>query len=370
MSSDDGLAAHPTKNPRTPPGLEEPSAREKQNGTEKKRRSDGPIGDGTAKSGWPANSSSALPGIPVTFKAEAADLVDGGSADNLPAVSAAVLTDDSGLIAQARAHDQSPAGPSPEFQISKTANPGYTAAHAAFAARLQSETSPARPDATSTAVPETEVSAGQVATAVKKIIAEAAKDPDTNQNSALSAAPTLVPGRGPEGDARSKLQPSVSSAGHSELQAADSDPQPSSPSPVKDIALQLRHSGSESVDIRLVQQGNELRVAVHSADAGLTHGLRQGLSDLMQRMQETGYRVEVWRPAAAAPAGASAEMQSNSNNYRNSDPQPQQQGSSQQQSGQRNQQQASSRRPRWMEEMEFSMSASSSRLGVSHGIGS
>jgi hypothetical protein len=132
--------------------------------------------------------------------------------------------------------------------------------------------------------------------------------------------------------------------------------------PLKDISLQVNQPGKEPVDVRVVQQGSEVRVSVHSGDASLNSGLRQGLSELQGRLEETGYRSEMWRPGASiAPVTAAPSAQASSNQSRGGDGQPQQ-GGSQQESGRRNPNQ--SNQPRWVEELESSLGGEKSSGGL------
>jgi hypothetical protein len=136
---------------------------------------------------------------------------------------------------------------------------------------------------------------------------------------------------------------------------------------LKDLTMQLAQPGTEKVDIRVVQQAGEVRVAVHTGDSDLAHGLRQGLSDLVGRLEENGYRAEAWRPVSVAPpVGAAAETNHTSGQSRNSDSQQQQSGGSPQDGGRRNQNQ--SNQPRWVEELESSMPAGGEFAGESHGL--
>ena len=137
--------------------------------------------------------------------------------------------------------------------------------------------------------------------------------------------------------------------------------------PLKDISLQLNQPGNERVDVRVVQQGSEVRVTVHTGDAGLNSSLRQGLSELQGRLEETGYRSEMWRPGtAAAPAASAASPQASANHSRGGDGQPQQQGGSQQEGGRRNPH--SSNQPRWAEELESSFAAGEQSTGGFYGF--
>ncbi len=118
---------------------------------------------------------------------------------------------------------------------------------------------------------------------------------------------------------------------------------------LKDISLQVPQPGAQNVQVRLVQQAGELRVAVHTGDSDLAHGLQQNLSDLVGRLQESGFRTEAWRPGvSAATSGPTFEARATAGGSQNNQSQYNP-GGSQQQPGQRRQNQA---RPAWVEELE------------------
>jgi hypothetical protein len=121
------------------------------------------------------------------------------------------------------------------------------------------------------------------------------------------------------------------------------------------------------VDVRVVQQGSEVRVSVHSGDASLNSGLRQGLSELQSRLEENGYRSEMWRPGFPRARRAAPSAQASTNHSRGGDGQPQQ-GGSQQESGRRNPE--SSNQPRWVEELESSLDGGEKSSGGFYGFGS
>jgi hypothetical protein len=123
---------------------------------------------------------------------------------------------------------------------------------------------------------------------------------------------------------------------------------------LKDISIQVGSPAGDKVQVRLVQETGELHIAVRTGDAEMAHGLQQGLPELVNKLQESGYRTETWRPAdAASPAAARpAETQNSSTSSRQGDS-GSQSGGSQQQSGQRNRNQSD--RPRWVQDFESSM---------------
>jgi hypothetical protein len=136
-----------------------------------------------------------------------------------------------------------------------------------------------------------------------------------------------------------------------EGKVAEAEPKPAAP--LKDLSLQVAQPGAEKVEVRLTQQSGELRVAVRTGDSDLAHGLQQGLSDLVGRLQETGFRAEAWHPGAvAAPSANAFETPTSPGDSRNGDAQSQS-GGSQQQPGERRQSQP--QRPGWVEELEESI---------------
>jgi hypothetical protein len=135
---------------------------------------------------------------------------------------------------------------------------------------------------------------------------------------------------------------------------------------LKDVSFQVTQSNSQKVQVRLVEQSGELRVAVHSGDSELTHGLRQGLSDLVERLQDNGFRADAWRPSGAGPlTGSTPETRSADNHHSNSDSQSQP-GWSQQDRGRQDQNHFN--RPRWVEELESSLTSGGETAGGSYGI--
>jgi hypothetical protein len=212
-------------------------------------------------------------------------------------------------------------------------------------------------------------SASAVASATKKVVpaADGVEAAPAQPHAVLTATTAAI-----ERDAQpaAASAPAVQGApiAHQAAAAASPAENAAKPSaPLKNISLQVNQPGKEPVDVRVVQQGSEVRVSVHSGDASLNSGLRQGLSELQSRLEETGYRSEMWRPGAATtPVTATPSAQASTNQSRSGDGQPQQ-GGSQQESGRRNQNQ--SNQPRWVEEMESNLGGEKSSGGF-YGISS
>jgi hypothetical protein len=138
--------------------------------------------------------------------------------------------------------------------------------------------------------------------------------------------------------------------------------------PLKDISLQVAQPGAQKVEVRVVQQSGELRVAVRTGDSDLAHGLQQGLSDLVGRLQEDGFRAEAWRPGSTVASTPVLESRTNSGASQNGDGQSYSGGSHQRGEGERRQGQF--QRPGWVEELENSTGGGEQSQGASYGIGS
>jgi hypothetical protein len=59
---------------------------------------------------------------------------------------------------------------------------------------------------------------------------------------------------------------------------------------------------AQSVDIKLVDRGGELHVAVRSGDQNLTSELRASVRDLVGGLEKGGFHAETWQPGTADPA--------------------------------------------------------------------
>lgn len=139
------------------------------------------------------------------------------------------------------------------------------------------------------------------------------------------------------------------------------------PKPLNSISLQVGEAGAQKVLVRVVQEPGEVRLAVRTSDPELARGLQQGLTELVGKLQESGYRAEAWKPVqTAAQTPPAAESQSSPSNSRHGDGQAQP-GGSNHNNGERNHPQ--SNRPRWVEELETSLSSGPNQ-GESYGFSS
>ena len=151
-----------------------------------------------------------------------------------------------------------------------------------------------------------------------------------------------------------------------ETPAAEAEPTKLT-APLKDVSFQVAQA-NEKIEVRIVQQAGEVRVAVRAEDTDLVHGLRQNLSELSGKLQQGGYNAETWRPVGSTDAiGAGNDPRKGSGDGGNGQPQSQS-GGSQQDRGQQNQNRFN--RPRWVEEMESTLNTGEESTGVTYGFGS
>jgi len=122
---------------------------------------------------------------------------------------------------------------------------------------------------------------------------------------------------------------------------------------VRNISLRLSSADQGSVQVRLSERAGELHVSVRTPDTGLTRGLRDGLPDLMGRLQVNGYRAETWQPGGNG-SNAGQDHGRDANGHGNS--QQRNGGGSQQQNSQDQQQDEST--PQWVRELESSIQRS------------
>jgi hypothetical protein len=175
-----------------------------------------------------------------------------------------------------------------------------------------------------------------------------------------------------ESSARGRPQPTADTASRptERLEATPlraEEGAPKTATPLKDLSVQVKQPNQESVELRVVEREGEIHVAVRTGDADLAHGLRQGLPELVDHLDQGGFRSEAWRPSGVVSAPESSnQAQSKSSESRNADSQSQS-GWSQQERGQRDHNQ--SNRPQWVEELEGNLAGGGERsIGEFHGF--
>jgi hypothetical protein len=145
----------------------------------------------------------------------------------------------------------------------------------------------------------------------------AAREKDGAAPPERSRKPDTAPQPAALGGAASKLVPHLSHAAETRTESATYQPHsaaepsrpeglpepeaeipPSRPPGVaRDIKFEV-NGGDRRVEVRLVERGGEVHVAVRTPDARLASALREDLPALSSRLAESGFRTETWHPAA------------------------------------------------------------------------
>lgn len=119
--------------------------------------------------------------------------------------------------------------------------------------------------------------------------------------------------------------------------------------PAQNISVRLSSDGRPALEVRVMDRGGEVRVAVHSADPATSESVRAGLPELVDRLGQRGFETEIWRPPAAQ-SSSTAQGESDRSFGRGS-----QQDPADQQHPHRQPQ------PAWLEEMESNLKPNPNR---------
>ena len=251
--------------------------------------------------------------------------------------------------------------------------PAGSASELAFAAKVQPAAAASQPSPDSSGRSFTETVAATAA-AIRKAAADAESAHATGATevplavSSMPASNIAAAFQQPDSLASTpKTTASTPTGPTNELQAPQQEQSPGSAAPLKDVSLRIEQPQGQNVEVRVVERGGELRVAVHGGDSDVVQGLRQNLSELTDRLSESGFHAETWRPAASEASAATSENKNSSGNSGGSDSQ-QQQSWSQQGRGQRDQNQ--SNRPPWVQEFETSLTGGAAPTGQFDGLSS
>jgi hypothetical protein len=90
---------------------------------------------------------------------------------------------------------------------------------------------------------------------------------------------------------------------------------PASAAPARDLTLRVHSDDQQTVDLRMVERGGEIRVSVHSSAPDLANTLQQGLGELSRGLDQKGIRAEFWAPSrvtAVADTKSSADTRQGS----------------------------------------------------------
>ena len=190
---------------------------------------------------------------------------------------------------------------------------------------------------------------------------------DTAHPTPLAGAPAVIEKAAAPPSSVSEIQtPTPLPANQLEAHQILETPATTPPGPIKQLSIQVGQLPQQKVEVRVVERAGELQVAVRSANPDLAQGLRQGVSDLVSQLQQSGFHADAWRPgtpASSAPAGAEKPQTQAG---------PQHNNSQNPSGGQQDRQQGNqnpSRRPQWVEELETTFAGSGDRFaGEIYGI--
>jgi hypothetical protein len=82
-------------------------------------------------------------------------------------------------------------------------------------------------------------------------------------------------------------------------QFVDSPPEPTHP-PAAAREIRVQVDGLQRVELRMVERGGEVHVAVRTPDSRLAGSLREDLPVLSARLEQTGLRAAAWHTGSSA----------------------------------------------------------------------
>lgn len=193
--------------------------------------------------------------------------------------------------------------------------------------------------------------------------------PRTDAFSRVSAFLTNAPNpssSSPEAGTQARLEP-AKALETAALQIPATDATSKAAGPLKELSIQVGQTPQERVELRIVDRSGEVQVAVRSSNPDVAQGLRQGLSDLVGRLEQNGYRAEAWRPGGTVTSiQGTGESRQKEMQFQRDGSQSQSGGSQQ---GRQQNSQNQTYRPRWVQELEGSLSdGSNSNSGDFYGI--
>lgn len=189
---------------------------------------------------------------------------------------------------------------------------------------------------------------------------EGAQDTEATTPQTAQAAPGSLPVPAPvAGNTAGVHTPSpvktTAEPGTPQLPEPQGEPGVGAGDSVHNISLRLTNADQSAVQVRLSERAGELHVSVRTPDVSLTRGLRDGLPDLMGKLQINGYKAETWQPGgngnwAGQDRGQDTGSQQQQRNGNGSGSQGQQQNSQNQQQDEQT--------PQWVGELETSIQRS------------
>ncbi len=152
-------------------------------------------------------------------------------------------------------------------------------------------------------------SAMAAAAAVETTPGIAGEHPSDAQANSMAAPVAQAEGARGSDSGATAVESSAATSGAQADSAADA----SRNEAVRNVRLQVEGENNQRVDVRLTDQGGELRVNVRSADATLTQAMQDHMPDLTNRLQQQHFRTEVWLPRSSQTSNSDASNTRGSN---------------------------------------------------------
>ncbi len=116
-----------------------------------------------------------------------------------------------------------------------------------------------------------------------------------------------------------------------------------------EIVVRIPDATDRGTDVRFVERAGEVNVTVRTTDSEMAQSLRSGLGDLSARLEQNGIRAEMWKPGSdnSSPQDESSRRWNDQKN-----------ANGQRQSADSEENQKNSKRPKWVEALEFSLGRS------------
>lgn len=273
------------------------------------------VRDTDARAGQPANTQ-AINGPVLSTEAINAEVLNGKPADN--------------QASNGQVPDKQPGQNRGPVQLEASAPTSPSATPPVKDTRHSDQEDTPRP------APRTEIIAHPVPVPATEKNAPATSEPGTPQASA---------------DAAKALENSAS------VQPSSLDSSTKASTPLREMSIQVGQVSQDRVQLRLVEHAGELQVAVRSANPDLAQGLRQGIPDLVDRLQQNGFHAEAWRPGTTvSTVQGGGETRQRPMHFQQDQSQSQSGG----QQGRQQNRQNQSQRPQWVQELEGNLSGGQS----------
>src|SRR5207247_9321195 len=80
------------------------------------------------------------------------------------------------------------------------------------------------------------------------------------------------------------------------------------PQPARNISLKLTGPDSTRVDLQLTERAGRMQIAVRTPDHALAKSMQTDLNELVGRLENRGFKAQVWIPTAGRRAEAASGL--------------------------------------------------------------